>query len=390
MRTKERRLIAKVLCTALAVAALGASTPGCWQPPLYPLGSFCAAPAAGGEHCVSADQGPAAAWDQAAQAGPLPIQVWAKWPSEVTVDQLVASQDKLAPWFRDIDTASFYVRDTQRSAESYHASMAGPIVELLNEAVDRQGEILADRPDPLGSFKAEITAKAAAEKDPIVAEIATDKQTMTAAQGVFDKAKADAAPLSTAYASLVTQFTGYRATEAAATAAYVALAQQASGASLADLPGVEQAIVMAAQNGSSQPVDLTMAAMKLSAQIQVFETSSQSAIAPYEDFMATHGAATADMTSDALRSINAMLGYVQQRVKRSDATASTLIAGVAMRMKALEMLAAQPPPPPAKDVIAEVQVRRAFLDAARAKLEARRAGRAMPTVNGAVRGTEAK
>jgi hypothetical protein len=35
--------------------------------------------------------------------------------------------------------------------------------------------------------------------------------------------------------------------------------------------------------------------------------------------MATHGAATADMTSDALRSINAMLGYVQQRVKRSDA-----------------------------------------------------------------------
>jgi len=422
MRTNARRFVAKVLCTALAVAALGASAPGCWQPPLYPLGSFCAAPATGGEYCVSADQGPDAAWIQAAQFGSLPIQVWAKWPSEVTLDQLVASQGKLGAWFHDLSIASAYVRDSRRSAESYRASMAGPVLTLLHEAADRQGQILANRLDPLGRFKAEMTAKAKAEKDPLVAEIATDKQTMAAAQAVFDKAKADAAPLATAYASLVTQFIAYRATEAAATAAYGSLSQQASAASLADLPTVEQAIVVTAQSASSQPVDLTMAAMELSAQIQVFETSSQSAIAPYEDFMATHGAAMPDMTSDAQRSIHAMLGYVQQRVKRSDATATTLLAGIAMRKKALEMLAAPPPPPlpppppptpSAKDVIAAVQVRRAFLDAARAKVEAHRAerssrggavptlsavptSRAVPTlrttltVDGAVRGTEAK
>ncbi len=316
--------------------------------------------------------------------------MWAKRPSEVTLDQLVQSQDKLVDWFGDIDTASSYVRDTKQSAESYRASMAGPIVTLLNQAVNRQEQILADRPDPIGRFKAKLTAKAAAEKDPLVAEIATDKQTIAAVQAVFDKAKVDAAPLSAAYANLVTQFTAYRATEASATATYVSLSQQASSASLADLPSVEMAIVTAAQSASSQPVDLTMAAMKLAAQIQVFETASQSAIVPYEDFMATHGAAMPDMTSDARRSINAILGYVQQRVKRSDATASTLLAGIAMRKKALEMLAAPPPPPAAKDVIAAVQGRRAFLDAARSKLEARRAGRAPLVVDKAVRGTEAK
>ena len=132
-----------------------------------------------------------------------------------------------------------------------------------------------------------------------------------------------------------------------------------------------------------------MAAMQLAAQIQVFEMSSQTAMAPYEDFMATHGAAAPDMTSDALRSINAMLGYVQQRVKRSDATASTLLAGIAMRTKALEMLAAPPPPPSPNEVIAAVQARRAFLDAARVTLETRRAKRASIATTNAVRGTEA-
>lgn len=48
------------------------------------------------------------------------------------------------------------------------------------------------------------------------------------------------------------------------------------------------------------------------------------------------------MTSGALRSLDAMLGYVDKRVARSDATAKALIIGVGMRRKALELLAANP------------------------------------------------
>jgi hypothetical protein len=49
------------------------------------------------------------------------------------------------------------------------------------------------------------------------------------------------------------------------------------------------------------------------------------------------------MTSAALRSLNAMLGYMQRRVARSDAMATGLLLGVGMRRKALEMLAGVSP-----------------------------------------------
>ncbi|NUQ78543.1 MAG: hypothetical protein HUU21_33865 [Polyangiaceae bacterium] len=86
-------------------------------------------------------------------------------------------------------------------------------------------------------------------------------------------------------------------------------------------------------------MDLTSAAIKLSAQIQQFEIASQEALEPHADFMATHGAAMPDMTSAAQRSLNAMLGYIQRRVARSDATATALVIGVGTRRKALQMLA---------------------------------------------------
>jgi hypothetical protein len=96
--------------------------------------------------------------------------------------------------------------------------------------------------------------------------------------------------------------------------------------------------------------------MKLSAQIQAFELSSQSAIAPYKDLLATHGAALPDMTSGALRSLNAMLGYVQQRVARSDATATSLLDGIAMRKQALALLALGQP---LRDKISQAEVLKA-------------------------------
>ena len=67
--------------------------------------------------------------------------------------------------------------------------MGGQLGALLQQALDRQGTILADMGgDPTGSFKKALTDKAAAEKSPLVAEIASDKQAMAAAQAVFDEA----------------------------------------------------------------------------------------------------------------------------------------------------------------------------------------------------------
>src|SRR5690606_30359383 len=112
----------------------------------------------------------------------------------------------------------------------------------------------------------------------------------------------------------------------------------ASKASLDALTPIEQFILKAGQDASAAPNDLMLEALKLSADLQQIALSSRQSLDPHVEFMTAHGASVPDMTSRALRSIDAMLGYMEKRVVRSDATAKNLIISVGMRRKALEIL----------------------------------------------------
>lgn len=327
--------------TALVVVLLGAIAPGCFpaSDDASKQGSLCAKSAQGSSHCGRSSGGPEGPWKAALADGGLPIEMWAERPDSLTLAQLVENADNLRAWFADIAIALAYVRDTQRSAESYKASMEGRLRTLLDEAQSLQRSLLALQPvDAIGDFKAALAEKAGVEKSALVATLASDKQSITAAQLAFDQIKSDASPLSSSFAAVSAQFIAYRATEAAETQSYVALAKQASQSTLATLPDVEQAILVAAQSASAAPNALSLGAMKLSAQIQAFEVEAQTALEPHADFMATHGAVRPDLSSRALRSLNAMLGYIQQRVARSDATAASLLHGTAIREQALLLL----------------------------------------------------
>lgn len=115
----------KILSIAVITGLLGAVTSERFVPVARAdsLGSFCAAPANGQEHCVSSDRSPADAWNRAAAEGELPIAMWAKWPSGLTVDDIAKSPARLKAWLADTDKVLSYVRDTQRNAESYKASL---------------------------------------------------------------------------------------------------------------------------------------------------------------------------------------------------------------------------------------------------------------------------
>ncbi|MDC3987212.1 hypothetical protein [Polyangium jinanense] len=330
------------LVAALVVAAPGVVLPGC-------LGSFgedeghgriCASPVAGGEYCVSSSEGPASAWNQAAAHGSRPIQMWAERPEGMTLDTLVTSPRDMDRWLGDIEQALGYVRDEERCAESYKASMApGPLRNALGSARIRQNEILSEEPiDAVGRFKEALASKGAAEKDPLVAEIAADKLSMGAVQGVLDQVSLDVGPLSAAYADLAADFAAYRKTESGELTTYTKLAAKASTATVTELDAIETAILEAAHDASAGPQEMALRAMKLSAEITQFEVTSQEALAPHADFMVTHGAQSPDMTSGAQRSIHAMLGYVDRRIARSDRAAMSLLFGIAMRRQALQLL----------------------------------------------------
>jgi hypothetical protein len=233
----------KTLAAALIAAAVGGFVSGCF---LFPgedptLARLCASPSEGGEYCVSSDRGPGSAWESAKANGSLPIQMWAERPEAVTLDDLVRSRSKLDAWFADIDRVVFYLRETAQSAESYQASMDGRLGALLREANRRQRELMAERPvDAIGHFKAALGEKANEEKEPLVAEIASDKQSMGAAREVLDEATEEASPLGAAYGELVAEFSSYRASEEDETKAYVELGDAASATTLDTIDGVEQ------------------------------------------------------------------------------------------------------------------------------------------------------
>ncbi|AUX26757.1 hypothetical protein SOCEGT47_073270 [Sorangium cellulosum] len=332
---------ARVLMGAVAALALGALASGClWEPSDDSLGRFCAMPANGDEdgkeYCVGANRSPGDAWSQAERHGDLPIEMWADLPRGVAMRELAGSEDMLDLWLGNVDKVVSYVRDQERNAESYGATLAGKLRFLLDRAAGQQRSLLEEEPVRAADrFKEAMTEKANAEKEPLVAALAEDKQAMAAVQAIFEQARDDAAPLQAEYANVVERFAEYRATEAAETAAVAALSEQASRSALEGLEAVEEAILAAAREASRAPGELSVAIMALSARIQASAVALDEALAPHKELLATHGAAMPDMSSGALRSLNAMLGYVQQRVARSDRTAAALLGGIRLRRQAL-------------------------------------------------------
>jgi hypothetical protein len=321
-----------------AIFVFGAGMPGCLWSGDPSKGRICAAPAEGGEHCVPATYDPAGAWEKADAHGKLPIQMWAERPEEMTLDELVKSRDNLNRWLADVDKALGYVRETQRNAESYRASLDGKLGIRMREAKARQGALLKEEAvDAVGRFKVGLAQSAEKERGPLVAKLAEDKQSLTQVEAIFEGAKEELGPHAAAYAKLVNDFAVYRATESAEAETASSFATEASGAAVDALEKLEPAILKAAHEASSKPNGLRLAALKLAAEIQQVELAARESLEPHADFIAAR-AANPDMTSAALRSIHAMLGYIDARVRRSDATATFLLFGVSTRRQALLLL----------------------------------------------------
>lgn len=333
----KRAMAAKGFCF---VFSIGLAVPGCFLfGPDEPSARICASPIEGGEYCVPSSYGPDAAWNDAKAAGTEPIQMWAVWPENRELKDVVASPIWMARWLDDVQTVMDYLRVTQGNAESYRASLSGRLGDDLRRARWMQNEIMgATSTDPQSYVASVLIERGGDDIVPLRIEIAMDKQTMGEVQAIWEQAQMDAGPFAAQYKALVDDFETYRATEAKETLAYTQWSNEVSGAGLAELEPLEIGIVDLAHTASAKPNELLVAGMKLAAQILQLETDSRESMAPHSDFMMAHGAPVPDMSSGALRSIQAMLGYAQQRVSRSDATAKSLLQGLAVRRSALQLL----------------------------------------------------
>jgi hypothetical protein len=245
----------------------------------------------------------------------------------------------LDAWLDDGQAILEYVRVTKGSAESYRATMNGKMADDLRQARQLQGGLVREPIDPVLFVQSEFFDNAIKEESPFRVQIWTGKEALTEMQIVVEQAKVDGAPFAAQYKTLVDDFLAYRATEAAETLLYTQWSHEISAATLAELPGVENEVLEVAQKASAKPNELLMSGMKLTAEILQFDKTTREALLLHETILIENGARMPDFSSSALRSVHAMLGYAQQRVARSDATAKSLLLGAAMRRNALQLLA---------------------------------------------------
>jgi hypothetical protein len=149
---------------------------------------------------------------------------------------------------------------------------------------------------------------------------------MGAVHEVFEKAKADLEPLAAQYASLINDFSAYRATEAAETEGYEKLAADASKAPLNELDAIEPAVLTAALGASAKPKDLLSAAIKLAAQIQL-----RGHIAGGDRATRIHDDARRGAPDDSSAMRLQCDARLCSGVSHGDATATALIMGVGMQ-----------------------------------------------------------
>ncbi len=158
--------------TAAFVAVWGCFVSGCcvMGGPDEHEGRFCASPVEGnGRSCVPVSDGPDGAWENAKAAGNEPIQMWAEWPDNIELGEIVSNPNLLQSWLDDARTVLDYVRITQGYAESYRASLDGKQQDLFIQASVVQSEIIPEKSkDP----KEVLSQKAATEIDPLKTEIA--------------------------------------------------------------------------------------------------------------------------------------------------------------------------------------------------------------------------
>jgi len=188
----------------LFVGALGVFVPGCFGGNDESEGKICASPVEDGTYCVPSSSGPAGAWNDAKAMGSEPIQMWAVWPDNIELKDVVANPYQLDAWLDDVRTLMDYLRVTQGNAESYHASLAGKLGDDLRRAREVQNGIIDGKTvDPGAVVATALAQKAIQETDPLKVEIAADKQTLGEVQALMDQAKVGAAPFAAQYTAIM-------------------------------------------------------------------------------------------------------------------------------------------------------------------------------------------
>jgi hypothetical protein len=379
---RRTRSILRTVLAPLCVVALGCSAPG--QPDPETTGSasqailnpqICALSSSAGakEICQPDTAKLQDLWAKAASTpGALPIRMYAPYPEDVNA--LVASAADLKTWYANIAKVTDFLKNSQKNADSYGASLKDKIGPLLDGAQKAQAALVdpkhADPNNALADFKAAMTKSADTQRGPLGSALTNDKATVTAVTKIVTDAQAAAIPLQTQYKAIADRYKTYRASEAAAIAGYTRLSQSAAVADLPGVPTVQSQLIAFNQTENDAPSSLIEDATKLRMTLGMAASTVAKQLAPYAEASARIGLRTPDLWSAGIQSLDGMVAYAQTRRRRNNELATRLLDELAQRRQALVLVATDLATRDTKAKAALLAASKTFLDSATAQTAA--------------------
>ncbi|AFE04955.1 hypothetical protein COCOR_02976 [Corallococcus coralloides DSM 2259] len=266
-----------------------------------------------------------------------PIQLWATEPDAN------ASPAEIATWFDVQNQVIDFLKTTQKNAETLHLSLSihsgGMKIRY-----DEQNQIIAEVSDRLNTItknvETQVKTQASAYGDPVVLEAAEVKAGMTRLDQAVAEARTALEALSPQVVSLVGRFETYRNTEAASVTALQALAAQGS---MADLQGIEAALLAAADlshQESGTASTLAMDARRLRSQLARAQEDYAASLVPHREFIQKRGLLMGDLVVGERKMVEGIEGYCEARKRKTLTTVERLVEGMKQRREALIALEA--------------------------------------------------
>ena len=326
-------------------------------------GQICAQAMSGPPHCIPADTNPSKAWDMAAGSGPLPIKMWAPY-TKPSADAMAEDPKALEEWLALNNKAIAYVRDVQKNAESYHATLGGPALALLKDVQTRQQQLIREREETAKNVGAKFEDALGRQVGPMTTEQVEDQAMLREIESDLERVNAVAVEFQSMFDRIASEFRQYRETESAVAVRWSDIANAASEADLKALaPLLVQAHDVSLAEGR-YPNNIVLEATRL---IAMLRQAADHRTLPfnekrYREFIAKKGIKEPDFLSKPVRSLEKMIAYCERRRDANHEISRKIFDGIDARSQALVALQADAQ---TRETIARAKTARAsaeFLD----------------------------
>ncbi|SEU37837.1 hypothetical protein SAMN05443572_112255 [Myxococcus fulvus] len=242
-------------------------------------------------------------------------------------------------WISDVESVQSYFRLSMGASMTIYEESLSKMADLASEMTGPSEEELKRRRTRIterrGQLGEKLKARAAAEQGTAKADLAEQRELLSAYEATFNAYQSAVQALAPAITDVYEDFVTYRGTEAAVFAQLEDIAQRASTSTIAQMGPLQLELVTLARTESQRPQALWMESRRLGNALSQLQTLHQARLAHYADFTTRHAIPQVNLTERSGVILNNIAGYSDARYARVAEVVKKLLQGLTQRQTAL-------------------------------------------------------